>query len=106
MKKLLCTLAFLACTTAAAQGSRTTQEDIYVASNDGGGQIVLTTRSCFVDGQFIDELYEAYTWSPTTPMQPGCWALIDGFVQVIYLDKKRDIRVYPADLFTKRSVPK
>lgn len=74
---------------------------VYVARNQGGGEITLTTRACTIRGQNFPELREAYTWSPTAPYQQACWAIVDGSVHILYLSTN-DRRVYPLEMFQRK----
>jgi hypothetical protein len=74
---------------------------IYVLPNKGGGEITLTGRPCVIRGQNQTELREAYTWSPSSPYEKGCWTIIDGMVHILYLDTNQR-RVYPIEDFQRK----
>lgn len=78
---------------------------VLVAPNNDGGEIVLTTRDCDVDGinytQKYPHLRQAYTYGDRSPYSEGCWTIIDGMVHVLYF-KNNSRRVYPLEGFTKR----
>lgn len=74
---------------------------VFVMPNKGGGEITLTARPCVISGETIDGLREAYTWSPASPHQQGCWTVVDGMVHVIYL-KTRERMVYPIEHFQRK----
>lgn len=74
---------------------------IFVMPNKGGGEITLTGRPCVINGETVDGLREAYTWSPASPHQQACWTVVDGMVHVLYL-KSRDRMVYPIENFQRK----
>ena len=59
------------------------QTQIFVMPNKGGGEITLTGRPCVINGETVDGLREAYTWSPASPHQQACWTVVDGMVYPI-----------------------
>ena len=77
------------------------QTRIFVIPNKGGGEITLTGRPCVINGETVDGLREAYTWSPASPHQQACWTVVDGMVHVLYL-KSRDRMVYPIENFQRK----
>lgn len=74
---------------------------IFTMPNKGGGEITLTGRPCVINGETVDGLREAYTWSPASPHQQACWTVVDGMVHVLYL-KSRDRMVYPIENFQRK----
>lgn len=74
---------------------------VFVMPNKGGGEITLTARPCVINGETIDALREAYTWSPESPHQKACWTIVDGMVHVLYL-KTKDRMVYPIENFQRK----
>ena len=97
MNKALLTIAAFAligCTSPA-------RTQVFVMPNKGGGEITITGRPCVINGQTVNELREAYTWSPSSPYQKACWTIIDGMVHVLYIDTK-DRRVYPIEMFREK----
>jgi hypothetical protein len=74
---------------------------VFVVPNKGGGEITITTRPCIVKGQNHSELREAYTWSPSSPYEKGCWTIIDGMVHILFLDTNNR-RVYPIEEFQRK----
>ena len=75
--------------------------EVYVTENKSGGEIVLTDRQCTFKGEVYEGLFEAYVWSPTAPMEKGCWTMVDKMVHVVY-QGKGDRRVYDPNLFRKK----
>jgi hypothetical protein len=73
-------------------------QQIYVLPNKGGGEITLTGRPCVIQGQNQPELREAYTWSPSSPYEKGCWTIIDSNVHILFLTTK-ERRVYRIEDF-------
>lgn len=74
---------------------------VFVMPNKGGGEITLTSRPCVINGETVNGLREAYTWSPASPHQQGCWTIVDGMVHVLYL-KTRERMVYPIEDFQRK----
>lgn len=95
-KALLTTVAFvlIGCASPA-------QTQIFVMPNKGGGEITLTARPCVINGETVDGLREAYTWSPASAHQQACWTIVDGMVHVLYL-RSRDRMVYPIENFQRK----
>lgn len=95
-KVLLTTVAFvlIGCATPA-------RTQIFVMPNRGGGEITLTARPCTINGERVEGLMEAYTWSPSSPHQNACWTVVDGMVHVLYL-KTRERMVYPIENFQRK----
>ena len=73
-------------------------QQLFVLPNKGGGEITLTGRQCVINGQNQPELREAYTWSPSSSYEKGCWAIIDGNVHILFLTSK-ERRVYRIEDF-------
>lgn len=73
----------------------------YVAENKLGGEIVLTDRPCKLRDEVYEGLFEAYVWSPSQPVEKGCWTMVDKMVHVVY-EKKGERRVYDPNLFRKK----
>jgi hypothetical protein len=69
--------------------------------NNGGGEIVLTTRPCIVKGKEYQGLKEAYSWTNRVGKLEACWTFVDGNVHVIYLSDGQ-VRIYPLDGFQRR----
>jgi hypothetical protein len=84
MKKIL-TLMLLAPLAAIAQ--------VLYMPNEAGGEIVLTSRACKVNGKVVKNIYEAYAWSPNSDVITGCWNVIDGNVHVQYGQNHRVYRI-------------
>ena len=85
MKKLALALLLVA--------SAVRAEPYLSATNQGGGEIILTTytvASC-------DGLKAMYAMLPTGVVYHGCWAYINEKIHVRYEDGER--RVYPIDHF-------
>ena len=78
--------------------TRWVTQQIYVLPNKGGGEITLTGRPCVIQGQNQPELREAYTWSPSSPYEKGCWTIIDSNVHILFLTTK-ERRVYRIEDF-------
>jgi hypothetical protein len=74
---------------------------VFVMPNKGGGEITLTARPCVINGETVDGLREAYTWSPASAHQQACWTIVDGMVHVLYL-RSRDRMVYPIENFQRK----
>ena len=96
-KTLLITLAsaLIGCATPA----RT--QTVFVLPNKGGGEITLTNRQCVIKDQNVPELREAYTWSPSSTYEKGCWTIIDGNVHILFLTTN-DRRVYRIEDFREK----
>jgi hypothetical protein len=77
------------------------QAQVFYMPNKGGGEIILTSRACIVDGKNYELAREAYTWSPEVQRLQACWQIIDGNVHVLYL-KSNEIRVYRLEDFQVR----
>jgi len=75
--------------------------EAFVAENKQGGEIVLTDRPCKLKDQTYDGLFEAYVWGPSSPMEKGCWTMVDKMVHVVY-EKTGERRVYDPNLFRKK----
>jgi hypothetical protein len=73
------------------------QAEVYVAKNQGGGEIVLTTRN--VVCKKWPALRDGYTYIPQGKLD-FCWALIDGLIHAVYDDGTS--RVYQPEMFTRR----
>lgn len=97
MKRVLSSIAMLA--TIGYASPALTQ--VFVMPNKGGGEITLTARPCVINGETVDGLKEAYTWSPDSPHQKACWAIVDGMVHVLYL-RTKDRMVYPIENFQRK----
>lgn len=67
----------------------------FIASNESGGGIVLTSRPC--PNPAAPNLREAYAFNGNGARLGGCWGLLDGFVHIVYDDG--DHRVYNTELF-------
>lgn len=95
-KALLTTVAFvlIGCASPA-------KTQVFVMPNKGGGEITITARPCVINGKTVEELREAYTWTPSTPYQKACWTIIDGMVHILYLES-RDRRVYSIEEFQRK----
>jgi hypothetical protein len=74
---------------------------VFVAPNQNGGEIVLTSRPCVVNNKNFDLFREAYAWAPTTRKMNACWSIRDGNVVLIYLDDGEE-RIYPFSGFKER----
>lgn len=72
--------------------------EVWVAKNQGGGEIVLTNRN--VDCKRWPSLLDGYSYTSNGVMK-FCWALIDGLIHVAYEDNTS--RVYQPEMFTKRN---
>jgi hypothetical protein len=92
MRKLLAAL-LLAPTLASAQ--------VLYTPNNGGGEIVLTSRPCVYKDKNYEHLREAYTWTNTVGKLDGCWTITDGNVHVIYF-VDGNVKVYPLANFKRR----
>ena len=98
MKKILPTLLLLA----SIGSTNPAIGQVFVLPNKAGGEITLTMRPCVIKNVTQPEtLREAYTWSPSTPYQEGCWTIVDGMVHVLFFSTG-DRRIYPIDEFRKR----
>ena len=95
MKRVLSSIAMLA--TIGYASPALTQ--IFVMPNKGGGEITLTGRPCVINGETVNGLREAYTWSPASPHQNACWTIVDGMVHVLCL-KTRERMVYPIEVLS------
>jgi hypothetical protein len=93
MKKALATVACIFAGAAQAQ--------VFVMPNKGGGEITLTARECVIKGKKFDQLFEAYTWTPSDAYTQACWTIVDGMVHVLYLES-RNRMVYPIEAFKER----
>ena len=76
-----------------ASVSITVFADSFAIPNKAGGEIVITTTPC----PGYKSLMEAYNYTPGGKMQMGCWAVLEGQVQIVWNDKTR--YVYPIDSF-------
>lgn len=74
------------------------QAEVYVAKNQGGGEIVLTTRN--VVCKKWPSLFDGYSYTSQGKMD-FCWALIDGLIHAAYFDNTE--RVYQPEMFTRRA---
>lgn len=92
MKKLLAAL-LLAPTIASAQ--------VLYIKNQGGGEIVLTSRACVYNGKNYEGMREAYAWTNEVEKLNGCWNITDGNIHVIYF-VDGTVRVYPLANFNRR----
>lgn len=77
------------------------QAQVLVSPNKAGGEIVLTSRPCVVEGKNFEYFREAYSWSPTASTAPACWLIRDGNVVVVYL-RDGDERIYAIESFKDR----
>ena len=68
--------------------------------NQGGGEIVLTARTCTFKGKTFNALKEAYAWSNEYRKIEGCWYIQDGNVEIIF--EGGHTRVYRISDFTRR----
>lgn len=95
MKKLLAAVALLVSLNAFA--------DTWVLRNNNGGEITLTSDTCKADGGRWDKLKHAYSWGTGIYFE-GCWAIIDGNVQVTWVlpDGTRPRRVYSISEFSRK----
>lgn len=75
--------------------------EAFVAENKSGGEIVLTDRPCRLKDTTYDGLFEAYVWSPSEPMEKGCWTVVDKMVHIVY-ERRGDRRVYDPAIFRKK----
>jgi hypothetical protein len=92
MKKLIAA-ALLTPTIAMAQ--------VFVAPNEGGGEIVITGRDCVYNNKKYESMRAAYAWSPNHSKVPACWGIQDGNIVVVYLNDG-DERVYPINAFREK----
>jgi len=76
--------------------------------NQSGGEIVLTSRPCPVNGGQYDRLREAYTVGGDNRIISGCWAHIDNMIHVAWFkpDGSTDLRVYLVSDFEFRGFDK
>ena len=86
MRKLLIALLIVS---GAAQA-----EAKFEMRNNAGGKIILTDQPC---NNGTHQL--AYTTSPKTETQQGCWGADSSFVHIRWYETN-DLRSYPADAFT------
>lgn len=98
MKKLFSILALSALTGCAAPVK---SQALFVMPNRAGGEITLTDRPCIIRGQNMNQLREAYTWSPTSSYEKACWGIVDGMVHILYLTTG-ERRVYPITDFRQK----
>ena len=75
-------------------------ESWYVSSK-GGGQIIITDKPCYLNGEAYDALKSGYTRAPTGETIASCWYYSDGMVRMVYED--RTLYTYPATSFKKLS---
>lgn len=68
--------------------------------NQGGGEIVLTTRVCTYQGKTYEGLREAYTWTANTGKIEGCWTIRDGNVEIIFQSGRT--MIYKIEHFSRR----
>lgn len=92
MKKLI---AILLCIPAIASAQ------VLYTPNNGGGEIVLTSRPCIYQGKNYEAMRESYSWSNEAGKLQSCWTLTDGNVHMIYF-VDGSIRVYPLNSFKRR----
>jgi len=78
--------------------------DTWVMTNQGGGEITLTSDVCKADNGQWTALKHAYSWTNKIYFE-GCWAVIDGNVHVTWVmpDGTRPRRVYPITSFNRKS---
>lgn len=96
MKKLLLALALLVSISAHAES--------WVMTNEGGGEITLTSNACMADGgQYSAKLKKAYTWTNQIYFE-GCWGIVDGNVHVVWMmpSGNRPRNVYNINSFSRR----
>ena len=68
--------------------------------NEAGGQIVLTTNKCKIDGGQYSSLFSVYGYARDGTTIRGCWAYIDGLVRVIWAhDGRREESTYRMEDF-------
>lgn len=76
------------------------QAQTFVASNNGGGKIVLKMdEKC----KRSDKLFLVYTFSESGSTLEGCWAYIDNLVHVIWEDGDKSI--FPPSIFERIDKP-
>lgn len=95
MKKLLLALLLV---------SGAAQAEVWIMPNTGGGEITLTQEKCRADNGAYPSLRHVYSWTTNFYME-GCWAVIDGNISVIWMNKdgSREKRVYPIASFNKKA---
>jgi hypothetical protein len=71
------------------------------ASNEGGGEIVLTLRQNKCK-EFGKNLVDGYSYGSSGRMFEFCWAVVDDMIRVVYLHDST-VRVYKPEIFSKKT---
>ena len=81
--------------------------DLLVLPNNGGGEIVLTSRRCELAGLRYNNLRAAYSRGDDGAAVDGCWAFMDGVYHVIWVGRYGQPlrRIYSVEGWEVRRVP-
>jgi hypothetical protein len=71
------------------------------ASNEGGGEIVLTLRQDKCK-RYGSHLVDGYSYVSNGQVVDFCWAVVDDMIRVVYLHNS-SMRIYKPELFSRKT---
>lgn len=78
-------------------------EEIAWTKNNNGGLIVLTNKTCYLNGRYYENIFAMYSIAGSGQTINGCYMVDGSFVRVVYEDGT-EYR-YPAGTFTIKNKP-